>query len=70
MPTLGELATRRQASVDDFVVAKASKSPTDQQVLIQADDPDFTGGKHQISHAFGENRLAWARGPTQHHPPS
>jgi hypothetical protein len=31
-----ELAARRQTSVDDSVVAKASKTPTDQQISIQA----------------------------------
>jgi hypothetical protein len=44
-----ELAARRQTSVDDFVVAKASKDPTDQQISIQADNPDFTAESTEIS---------------------
>jgi hypothetical protein len=52
---------RYQTSVDDFVVAKASKNPTDQQISIQADDPDFTAEAPKYLSGFFVGRLAWAQ---------
>lgn len=45
MPSLESRQQDGRRVVDDFVVAKASKNPTDQQISIQADHPDFTRGK-------------------------
>ena len=39
----------QQTSVDDLVDAKASKNPTDQQISIQANHPDFTEETTKIS---------------------